>query len=82
MGKQHKGKDYIDAALKDGLEVEYHAGSHAKVKGPDGRSVTVPMHNKELPTGTNCHLRKLFFKVLGIALCTPFVIGIINALTP
>ena len=82
MAKHHNGEYYVKAAEHAGLRVEHSIGSHAKVYGGDGRCVVVPTHRKELPTGTECQVRKLFLRVLGLAVCIPFVIGIINALTP
>ena len=44
-------KDLARALLKLGLYKHHQVGSHATFKHPDGRRVTIPMHNRELRKG-------------------------------
>lgn len=44
-------KDLARALLKLGFYKHHQVGSHATFKHPDGRRVTIPMHNRELRKG-------------------------------
>ena len=47
-----KPKEIVKALEKLGFGYSRQKGSHLHLQGPDGRLVTVPIHNKELKTGT------------------------------
>jgi len=52
-----EGKRLIDALLRAGFEVTRQKGSHVRLKHPDGRVITVPIHvGQELGRGL---LRKI-----------------------
>jgi hypothetical protein len=81
-GKKNSGIYFVNAAEKAGFEVTYpNGGDHVKVEAPAGRGYIIIPLKREVADGTRCHIRK-FFKALGVIVCIPFVIGIINALTP
>jgi len=51
------GKDLLKALEKQGFEVVRIKGSHHRMKHPDGRVTTIPVHkNEDLPKGL---LRKI-----------------------
>lgn len=51
--------DMIKQLQKDGFIVVSQNGSHVKLKNPGtGRTVIVPMHNKDLKKGTEQAIRK------------------------
>lgn len=65
MARTHSGREYVEAARKNGLEVKTGKGDHMNIYGPAGRGyMTVPMQ-KELAKGTDCAIRK-WFRALGI----------------
>jgi predicted RNA binding protein YcfA (HicA-like mRNA interferase family) len=39
------GRELIDALQRDGFEIARQKGSHVKLKHPDGRVVTIPVHS-------------------------------------
>ena len=66
--KHHNGMYYISAAEKNNLRVTHGKGSHVKIEAPAGRGfMIVPAHNRDLPAGTECSIKK-WFKALGIIL--------------
>ena len=48
---QIKPKNLARAITKIGFYKHNQAGSHATFKHPDGRRVTIPMHNRNLKKG-------------------------------
>lgn len=52
-----KGKELVKILQKDGWELERIHGSH-HIMRKNGRSVSVPVHNKDLKTGTLHNLLK------------------------
>jgi predicted RNA binding protein YcfA (HicA-like mRNA interferase family) len=47
-----RGAQVIRALERAGFEVARISGSHHVMKHPDGRTVSVPVHNKNMPKGT------------------------------
>ena len=61
------GKDFITYGEKHGGYVDRQTGSHAIMKAPGGGTCPVPMHNRELATGTRIAIQKQFIAIgLGI----------------
>jgi predicted RNA binding protein YcfA (HicA-like mRNA interferase family) len=60
------GKDFVRYAERHGGYVDHQTGSHAIVKGPSGGICPVPMHAKEIPTGTRHSILKMF-AAIGLA---------------
>jgi len=44
-------KDLVRVLKKIGFQKHHQVGSHATFKHPDGRRVTIPLHNRELKKG-------------------------------
>jgi predicted RNA binding protein YcfA (HicA-like mRNA interferase family) len=60
------GKNFIKILQNLGFEVVRINGSHHRLKHPDGRITTVPVHsNIDLPKGT---IRKIIIEDLGMEL--------------
>ena len=47
-----RGAQVVRALERAGFEVARISGSHHVMKHPDGRTVSVPVHNKNMPKGT------------------------------
>ena len=47
-----KSKDVLRRLQRAGFEVQRQSGSHVVLRHRDGRQTYVPMHTRELPTGT------------------------------
>jgi len=45
-------REVVAALRRAGFVVHHQTGSHAILKSAAGRRVTVPMHNRDLKTGT------------------------------
>jgi predicted RNA binding protein YcfA (HicA-like mRNA interferase family) len=45
-------RQVVAALRRAGFNVHHQTGSHAVLKHASGRRVTVPMHNRDLKTGT------------------------------
>jgi len=52
MPKPLKPKAVVKLLEENGFILTRQRGSHALFKHQDGRSTTVPLHNRELPIGT------------------------------
>jgi len=46
-----KPKDLVRVLKKIGFNKHHQVGSHVTFKHPDGRRVTIPLHNRELKKG-------------------------------
>jgi hypothetical protein len=68
--KHHSGKDYINAAKKNGLRTEWGKGDHCKVYAPSGQMMPVPNH-KQLKPGLDHAIFK-FFASIGITVAGLF----------
>ena len=64
MGRSATPKQVVTHLITQGFVLTRQRGSHALYRHPDGRWTVVPMHNRDLPTGT---LRGIF-KRAGLAL--------------
>ena len=61
------GKDFIAYGEKHGGYIDRQNGSHAILKAPGGGTCPVPMHNRELATGTRFSIIKQMIAIgLGI----------------
>ena len=47
-----KSKDVLRRLQRAGFEVRRQSGSHVVLRDDHGRQTYVPMHTRELPTGT------------------------------
>lgn len=73
------GKDFVKFAQKKGAEIETGRGSHHKVYMGDDM-IPVPVHAKELATGTRFAIIKAFTRMgIHIVLVLGFV-GLLQAL--
>lgn len=45
-------KDLVKFFLKHGFVIKRQVGSHARLVHPDGRRITISMHNKPIAPGT------------------------------
>lgn len=56
-------KQLIKFFLKQGFEIKRQTGSHARIIHPDGRKITIAVHNKPIAPGTlNSVLRQANLK--------------------
>jgi predicted RNA binding protein YcfA (HicA-like mRNA interferase family) len=67
------GTELVRYAESHGGEICRQSGSHAIVKGPSGGICPVPVHAKDLPTGTRCSILKTF-KAIGILMVLAFCV--------
>ena len=47
-----KSKDLVKIFQKEGFVISRQVGSHVRLVHPDGRKLTIALHNKEIPKGT------------------------------
>jgi predicted RNA binding protein YcfA (HicA-like mRNA interferase family) len=47
-----KSKDLVKIFQKQGFCISRQTGSHGRLIHPDGRKITIAIHDKEIPKGT------------------------------
>ena len=47
-----RSREVVSALCRAGFVVHHQTGSHARLRHPDGRSVTVAVHARDVPLGT------------------------------
>lgn len=58
MPRPRKPKVVAKILLRHGFELIRQKGSHSFFRHTDGRTVVVPMHNRDIPKGTLQHIGK------------------------
>ena len=53
-----KPKEFIRRLERSGFLFHHQTGSHVILKGPEGRRISVPKHNREMKRGTLADLIK------------------------
>ena len=47
-----KSRDVLRRLQRAGFEIRRQSGSHVVLRHPDGRQTYVPVHTRDVPTGT------------------------------